>query len=128
MHANVVPGLNSNVTVNDQVLHVQTEDLGRQNSVIVTHVFSKTGQVVKVVRFDYAKHRDKTNLRSILSKALLLQHTATIQELVKGERSAHAPGIAARADPTPSAAPRVGLFARLGIAVSRRLGSLFKGA
>lgn len=127
MHSNLVPGLNSNITVNDQVLHVQTEDLGGKNLQIVTHVFSKTGQVVKVVRFDYAKHCDKTNLGPILNKALQLQHTATIQELKKDDRTAQNQAPTGASADRASTANRVGMFSRLGLEVSRFFASLFKG-
>jgi hypothetical protein len=77
----VAVGLNSNVRVSGQVLHVQTEDLGRNRSAIVTHVFSSTGQVTRVVRFDYKKHVDHPSLQSILPRAMYSQHSAVIRQL-----------------------------------------------
>jgi hypothetical protein len=103
--ASVVLGLNSNVTVNDQPLHVQTEDLGTKHSAIVTHVFSKAGQVVKVVRFDYAKHRDKPNLRSVLSRALQVQHAAVIRDLQQESPEVQAPPLTAPKLPPSSGVP-----------------------
>jgi hypothetical protein len=79
--ASVVVGLNSNLVVNNQTVHVQTEDLGHRHLAIVTHVFSEAGQVVKVVRFDYTRHRDKPNLRNILPRALQAQHAAVVRDL-----------------------------------------------
>jgi len=76
-----VPGLNTNVRVRDQVVHVQTEDLGTARATIITHVFSSAGQVMRVIRFDYKKHLEHPNLRSILPRALRLQHTAVVQDL-----------------------------------------------
>jgi hypothetical protein len=96
----VVPGLNSNIQVNDQSLHVQTEDLGRGRAVIVSHVFSSSGQVVRVVRFDYAKHVDHPNLRSILPRALQVQHVAVIRKLQ--EEGGDLPADPGTSDATPT--------------------------
>jgi hypothetical protein len=74
-------GLNSNLTVGEHVLHVQTEDLGRTRACIVTHVFSKSGQVVRKVRFDYSKHLAHPNLAHILPRAMQTQHVAVMQRL-----------------------------------------------
>jgi len=74
-------GLNSNVQVGREVLHVQTEDLGRSHPAIVTHVFSPNGQVKRVVRFDYGKHVDHPSLRNILPRAMQLQHATVIRQL-----------------------------------------------
>jgi hypothetical protein len=74
-------GLNSNLTVGDKVLHVQTEDLGRRRACIVTHVFSKSGQVVHKVRFDYSKHLAHPNLVHILPRAMQTQHVSVMQRL-----------------------------------------------
>jgi hypothetical protein len=74
-------GLNTNITVEDQVFHVQTEDLGRQRACIVTHVFSSGGQVIRKVRFDYSKHLGHPNLAHILPRAMQTQHVAVMQRL-----------------------------------------------
>ena len=76
-------GLNSNLSVGAQHLHVQTEDLGRQRACIVTHVFSKEGQVIQKVRFDYSCHLAHPNLLGILPRAMRAQHTAVMQRLRK---------------------------------------------
>ena len=99
----VAAGLNSNVRVSGQVLHVQTEDLGRSRSVIVTHVFSSSGQVTRVVRFDYKKHIDHPSLHSILPRAMHSQHTAVIRQLgvEDGDASTSQPDVT----PPPCAVP-----------------------
>jgi hypothetical protein len=74
-------GLNTNLTVGGLVLHVQTEDLGRQRACIVTHVFSSGGQVVRKVRFDYSKHLGHPKLAQILPRAMQTQHVAVMQRL-----------------------------------------------
>jgi hypothetical protein len=74
-------GLNTNLTVGEQVVHVQTEDLGRQRASIVTHAFSKGGQVVRKVRYDYSKHLGHPNLAHILPRAMQAQHVAVMQRL-----------------------------------------------
>lgn len=99
-----IPGLNSNISVNDQVLHVQTEALGGKHSAIVTHVFSNGGQVVRVIRFDYGKYRDKPNLRDLLSRALQVQHTNAIRKLQQEGGVAPAP-VASSEGPLESSAP-----------------------
>ena len=74
-------GLNTNFTVGEQVLHIQTEDLGRKRGCIVTHVFSKSGQVVRKERFDYSKHLGHPNLAHILPRAMQAQHLSVMQRL-----------------------------------------------
>ena len=74
-------GMNSNLTVGEQVLHIQTEDLGRKRGCIVTHVFSKSGQVIRKVRFDYSKHLGHPNLAHILPRAMQAQHLSVMQRL-----------------------------------------------
>ncbi len=76
-------GLNTNLTLGDQLFHVQTEDLGRQRACIVTHVFSKDGRVLQKVRFDYSQHLGHPNLPNILPRAIRAQHTAVMQRLRK---------------------------------------------
>jgi hypothetical protein len=76
-------GLNTNLILGDQLLHVQTEDLGRQRACIVTHVFSKDGQVIQKVRFDYSQHLGHPNLLGILPRAMRAQHVAVMQRLRK---------------------------------------------
>lgn len=76
-------GLNTNLTLGDQVVHVQTEDMGRQRACIVTHVFSKDGRVIEKVRFDYSRHLGHPNLLGILPRAMRAQHTAVMQRLRK---------------------------------------------
>jgi hypothetical protein len=76
-------GLNTNLTLGNQVLHVQTEDLGRQRASIVTHVFSKDWRVIQKVRFDYSQHLGHPNLLGILPRAMRAQHTAVMQRLRK---------------------------------------------
>lgn len=76
-------GLNTNLTVGGQLLHVQTEDLGRQRATIVTHVFANGGQVIQKVRFDYSQHLGHPNLAGILPRAMRAQHTAIMQRLRK---------------------------------------------
>jgi hypothetical protein len=104
-------GLNTNLTLGDQVLHVQTEDLGRQKACIVTHVFSKDGRVIQKVRFDYSQHLGHPNLLGILPRAMRAQHTAVMQRLRK-EGPEPAPNVSqtdlpALSDPTPTPSPDV---------------------
>lgn len=76
-------GLNTNLALGDQQLHVQTEDMGRQRASIVTYVFSKDGQVIQKVRFDYSQHLGHPNLLGIIPRAIRAQHAAVIQKLRK---------------------------------------------
>jgi hypothetical protein len=76
-------GLNSNLSLGGQHWHVQTEDLGRQKACIVTQVFSKAGQVIETVRFDYSHHLGHPNLLGILPRAMRAQHAAVMQRLRK---------------------------------------------
>lgn len=102
-------GLNTNLTLGDQVLHVQTEDMGRQRACIVTHVFSKDGRVVDKVRFDYSRHLGHPKLLGIIPRAMRAQHTAVMQRLRK--EGVHADNIISSSDlpcitePSPTPCP-----------------------
>lgn len=88
-------GLNTNLALGDQQLHVQTEDMGRQRASIVTYVFSKDGQVIQKVRFDYSQHLGHANLLGILPRAIRAQHAAVIQKLRKEGVGAEPEGVGA---------------------------------
>jgi hypothetical protein len=76
-----IMGLNSNITIGGQELHIQTEDLGSHRHAIVTHVFANGGTVVDTARFDYGEHLDKASLSQKLTKALKAQHGQMIRKL-----------------------------------------------
>ncbi len=88
-----VMGLNANVSVGGEVFHIQTEDLGPKCPQIVSHVFAEGGQVVKVVRFDYAHHVGKYNLQLLLPKVLMAHHTNIVTKVKRGALSEDSFGI-----------------------------------
>lgn len=76
-----VVGVNSNVTVNGEDFHVQTEDLAPRQAQLRSHVFREGGCVVKVVRLDYSRHLDKPNRHAILTRVVKVFHAKVMRSL-----------------------------------------------
>ena len=71
--------LNTNVTVGNFVIHVQTEEV-KPKKLIVTYVLYE-GQVIDRVERGYTAHEDKPNLRELISKVAEAQHSKKIREV-----------------------------------------------
>ncbi|GAB4406454.1 MAG: hypothetical protein OHK0032_01490 [Thermodesulfovibrionales bacterium] len=76
-------GYNTNVTYRGKIYHVQTEDSGLGNPVIVTHLYHH-GAILYSKKTNYANiitHHDfKEQLRNMMKQ----QHKEMIKELLKG--------------------------------------------
>ncbi len=100
-----VVGINSNVEVEGETFHMQTEDLAPRLPHLVTHVFGEGGRVVKRVKVDYSLHLDKPHLRAGLTRALRIFHRKVILNLQRQRLSSIPPAICLRPSFPPLAAP-----------------------
>ena len=73
-------GQNSEVSRNGRVLHIQTEDAGREHGYIVTHLFL-SGNILVSERQTYHPHIDDDELRTLIKQ----QHRSMHQALNNGE-------------------------------------------
>jgi hypothetical protein len=71
--------LNTNVTVGNSVVHVQTEEV-KFKKLIVTYVLYE-GQVIDRVERGYTAHEGKPNLRELIAKVADAQHSKKIREV-----------------------------------------------
>ena len=79
------PGLNSDLEVDGQPFHVQTEDWGWENPFIVTKIFSQ-GAVLKSIKTPYKEVLSSPLFddRSI-GQALRTQHKKILDRLISGQ-------------------------------------------
>lgn len=101
-----VVGLNTNVIVDGEALHVQTEDLAPKHAQLICHIFREGGCVLKVAKLDYSKHLDKPNLHSVLTRVMKVFHAKVIRSLYRRRLDTIPPCVALRESaPPPSALP-----------------------
>jgi len=77
-------GYNTNISYKDNVYHVQTENSGLRNHIIVTHLYSK-GAILASKKTSYAHiledHDYKEKVRGLMKE----QHRSMIEELLAGK-------------------------------------------
>lgn len=74
-----VPGENTDIYINGELLHIQTEDWGLREAALITRVF-KNGAVIKTFKLPYAKivsYEQAQNRR----KSLLHLHQFVIDKM-----------------------------------------------
>jgi hypothetical protein len=76
----VIPGLDTSVRGQGEILHVQTEVSGECGE-IVTEVYSVIGQVLRTVRSDYRRSLGQPDVQHFLTRALRSQHATVVQLL-----------------------------------------------
>ncbi len=72
----VVPGENSDLFINGSQIHIQTEDWGHEQKVLMCRVF-KNGSVFKTFKLAYEKI-EKVELEAIRRNALIKFHQTII--------------------------------------------------
>lgn len=77
-------GYNTNISYKDNVYHVETEDSGLKNPIIVSHLYSKCA-ILASKKTSYAHiledHDYKEKVRGLMKE----QHRSMIKELLAGE-------------------------------------------
>lgn len=80
----MVTGYNTDIKVNGEVYHIQTEDGGINNPVIVTLLYSK-GAILSSKRTNYADIIKVDRLEEIVKGLMEEQHKAMIKEIKEGK-------------------------------------------
>ncbi len=79
----MLSGFNHNLRYRGQVYHVQTEDGGRSNLTIITHVFLG-GVILSTVRQSYQDLLALPNWEDALRERMKVQHLDEIRKLMSG--------------------------------------------
>jgi len=77
-------GFNTNFRYRDVVFHVQTEDSGRANPHVITHLFHG-GNILASVKSDYSDLLAEADLEGAVRKLMESQHKAMLKQLSRGE-------------------------------------------
>lgn len=80
----MILGLNTNHDHNGKVFHVQTEDSGLDNPVVVTHCFIG-GTIIATRRAEYRDALDRDDLEDHIRGLARTQHRQMVQSLLRGE-------------------------------------------
>ena len=119
----MITGANTNVRYRGVLFHVQTEDSGRANPHIISHVYHG-GTILGTHKTDYSERIDAEDLTSVVRGLIEQQHAAMLQKLNSGGFDAviaqrlgksaldadtaagHAPAAESRPDTQPDARSR----------------------
>jgi hypothetical protein len=77
-------GYNTNVTFKGNVYHVQTEDSGLKNPVIITLLYIK-GTILSSKKISYAHIASSPDYKEKVRELMKQQHKSMIKELVSGK-------------------------------------------
>jgi len=101
----MITGFNANVRHGGRVFHVQTEDSGRANPHVITHLYFE-GTILASERSDYAEIVDAPDLVDRVRRLMEEQHGAVVDGLRRGDFdeaiAARLPGPAGGAAAPPS--------------------------
>jgi len=79
----MITGANTNVRYRGVLFHVQTEDSGRSNPHIISHVYHG-GTILGTHKTDYSDRVDAEDLTSVVRGLIEQQHAAMLQKLNTG--------------------------------------------
>jgi len=77
-------GYNNNVTYKGKVYHVQTEDSGLKNPIIVTLLFFK-GTILASKKTNYSHLIGNTDIKKQVRELMKEQHKTMLKELIAGK-------------------------------------------
>ena len=80
----MVTGINSDIDYNGKVYHVQTEDGGINNPIILTRIFC-TGVLVTTRKTSYVDLLEMDGFKIVVENLMKEQHNEMIQELHSGK-------------------------------------------
>jgi hypothetical protein len=83
----LLPGYNHNIRFRGNVYHVQTEDGGKDNPQVITHVF-RGGAILDSVRTSYADLFGRPDMQAELKDRMKAQHLEEIRRLMSGDIAA----------------------------------------
>ena len=76
-------GFNTNIIYNEDTYHIQTEDNGLKNPVIISHLYLK-GEIIATKKNSYAEIVGKPGYQEKIKKMMAEQHSSMIEELLAG--------------------------------------------
>ncbi|OGW38297.1 MAG: hypothetical protein A2Y97_04525 [Nitrospirae bacterium RBG_13_39_12] len=77
-------GYNNNITYKGNTYHIQTEDSGASNPVIVTLLYSR-GAIIASKKTGYSHIKDDPDYKEKVKKLMREQHRDMIKELLAGK-------------------------------------------
>jgi len=80
----MVTGINSDIDYNGKVYHIQTEDGGINNPIILTRIFC-TGILVTSRKTSYVYLLEMDGLKNVVENLMKEQHNEMIQEIHSGK-------------------------------------------
>jgi len=80
----MITGANTNIRYRGILFHVQTEDSGRANPHIISHVYHG-GTILGTYKTDYADQLDADDLVGVVRGLIETQHAAMLEKLNTGE-------------------------------------------
>lgn len=104
-------GFNHNIRYRDRIFHVQTEDSGERNPLVVTHLFDG-GDILASRRIEYRMILQKPDFERQVRRMMAEQHKALVRDLVRGAMDglidAHDRVLPRRAPKAPPVSPAPG--------------------
>jgi hypothetical protein len=79
----VLFGFNTNVTYNENTYHIQTEDNGLKNPVIISLLYLK-GEIIVTKKTSYADIVGEPGYQEKKKRMMTEQHSSMIEELLAG--------------------------------------------
>ncbi len=102
----MISGINMEVEFEGKIYHIQTEDGGAENPVIVTHLFY-SGAIVSSRKTSYSDALSKEGLPEIVKGLMKEQHRSMIKDLFAGRYRQGSPSAdQSKPSPEPSAQPQ----------------------
>lgn len=98
----MITGFNTNVPFKGRLYHVQTEDSGVKNPMVITLLYFQ-GVILARKETNYGRLLEKPDWSSRLQELMKLQHKLMIKELVSGKHTPEEPRKEASSDPGPKA-------------------------
>jgi hypothetical protein len=77
-------GYNTNISYKEKTYHIQTEDSGKSNPVIVTLLYSQ-GAILSSKKTNYGNLINDPDFKEKVSKLMKIQHKVMIKELLSGK-------------------------------------------
>lgn len=79
-------GFNTNISYKDKTYHVQTEDSGKNNPVVVTLLYYQ-GAILASRKTDYSQLLDDPDFNAKVTKLMKVQHKGMIRDLLTGKHT-----------------------------------------
>jgi hypothetical protein len=79
-------GYNTNISYKETTYHIQTEDSGKSNPVIVTLLYSQ-GAILASKKTSYEQFISDPDFKEKVSKLMKIQHKVMIKELLSGKHT-----------------------------------------